>query len=173
MADGDWEQRWDPEQSRQYLYNPVTKERKEMESSAAEDSSLSSEGTQQTAWIGKHLGWPQPNFLSPIIHYIFPYLVFLERWDDDSGYPYWENRNTGDIVWEKPTGADDNEAAAVTPGWTQWVEKFDDESGYPYYENQETGEMVWEKPLGFDEQGDHSAPDTHDVATYEWVEKIL
>ena len=64
MADGDWEQRWDPEQSRQYLYNPVTKERKEMESSAAEDSSLSSEGTQQTAWIGKQLGWPEPNFLS-------------------------------------------------------------------------------------------------------------
>ena len=108
--------------------------------------------------------------------------------DEDSGYPYYENRLTGEVLWEKPDGFDGNaqdarvaasgeSAASGAAGGGQWVEKMDEDSGYPYYENQVTGELLWEKPEGFDDQvaaGSAAASDTSAAAVsvpYEWEEK--
>ena len=79
----------------------------------------------------------------------------MEKFDDESGYPYYENQETGEMVWEKPLGFDEqgDHSAPDAYGVTtyEWVEKMDDETGYPYYESTNTGEMLWEKPEGFDE----------------------
>ena len=31
----------------------------------------------------------------------------VEKYDDESGYPYYENQATGEFVWEKPADFDD------------------------------------------------------------------
>jgi hypothetical protein len=66
MSDADnWEQRWDPELNVQYLYNPVTQERKELETGGGDESSVSTDGTNQPMWTGEH---PRISF-----HMFLPY----------------------------------------------------------------------------------------------------
>ena len=66
MADADnWEQRWDPELNAQYLYNPVTQERKEMETSGVDDGSEDDEGQNQPTWTGKKRSYLESARSSP------------------------------------------------------------------------------------------------------------
>ena len=32
--------------------------------------------------------------------------IVLEQYDDESGYPFYENMETGEILWEKPDNFD-------------------------------------------------------------------
>lgn len=88
-----------------------------------------------------------------------------EKYDDESGFPYYENMSSGEVVWQKPEDWDENggavegvdeEAAEETVrgvGDAAWVsnfeEKWDTEAGYPYFENKVTGEILWKKPVAW------------------------
>ena len=68
-----------------------------------------------------------------------------EYFDEDSGYPYWYNLQTGDTVWENPYAvsqqmppADDEPA--------EWEEYFDEAAGLSYWYNPTTQETSWNPP---------------------------
>ena len=60
--------------------------------------------------------------------------------DDSSGEPYWYNRRTGAVTWDRP-----EEVSQLPRGWEELV---DDDSGRRYWYHHPTGRSSWERPRG-------------------------
>ena len=74
-----------------------------------------------------------------------------EYFDEDSGYPYWYNIQTGDTVWENPyeTSIDhpgDYVGQQAVEEQPEWEEYFDESTGLAYWYNTITQETSWDPP---------------------------
>jgi len=89
----------------------------------------------------------------------------LEKYDEESGVPYYENSTTGEVVWEIPVdesmihqpsavgtelevAAEETNDSAVIG---EWAEYWDDDAGTAYYQHKSTGKISYENP--FEEAG--------------------
>ncbi|KAF1785805.1 WW domain [Phytophthora cactorum] len=75
--------------------------------------------------------------------------VWVELFDEASGYVYYYHTETGQSVWERPQEMDTSPENPTSENVGEWVEYWDENVDASYFYNVKTGEATWSTPAGY------------------------
>ncbi|KAG6955753.1 hypothetical protein JG687_00010997 [Phytophthora cactorum] len=78
-----------------------------------------------------------------------PAPVWVELFDEASGYVYYYHTETGQSVWERPQEMDTSPENPTSENVGEWVEYWDENVDASYFYNVKTGEATWSTPAGY------------------------